>query len=306
MPTTQPLPPTRYCARRQEGDLPAIAIEHPAFSASLLLQGAQLVRFSPRGQANWLWLSEQEPFQPGLAVRGGIPICWPWFGDPSRNPEPVRRHIRSDRAHGLVRQCDWQLQRIEETDAAVTLTLALDSAELEPGHWQGQARLTLRVTCSAHALEMTLETHNSGREPLHISQALHSYFPTPDIHRTRIHGLDRQPYVDALDGWQRKLQHGSMRFQGETDRIYKTTAELELESPASVLRLRQHNANSAVIWNPWQDKAQRLSHFVTDGWQRMFCVETANVLDDAICLAPGAGQAMGFHLSRLKPCCGQV
>jgi glucose-6-phosphate 1-epimerase len=294
------LPATNFCFLHREGALPAIAIAHPAFSASVLLQGAQLVRFTLRGESNWLWLSEEEPFLPGQAVRGGIPLCWPWFGDPRRNPEPVRQHIRTDQAHGLARQADWQLYSIQESAHEVVLALTLNAAQLPGPAWSGQARVTATFRFSGRALTVALETCNTGTETLHFSQALHSYFPTADIRQTRIHGLNGQRYVDALDDWRTKVQRGPVHFRAETDRIYSVADPLQLVTPAGVMRLQQREANSAVIWNPWQKKALRLSHFAPAAWQRVFCVETANALDDAVCAEPGKRHTMGFHLSRLS------
>lgn len=298
MPFESVLRKTRFCFHHREGALPAIAIDHPQFSASVLVQGAQLVRFNPKGGPNWLWLSEREPFLPGKAVRGGIPICWPWFGDPDRNPERVRQHINSSEAHGLARQIDWQLEQIDESDEAVTLSLSLDSAQFEAGSWLGQAQVSVQFRFSGQALDVSLKSCNTGAEPVHISQALHSYFPTAEIQRTEILGLDGERYIDALDHWHEKRQLGPILFEGETDRIYDASAPMDLKVPDAVLHLRQQGAAKAVVWNPWDDKAGRLSHFAADAWQRMFCVETANVLDDAVCLEAGISHTMSFRLAR--------
>lgn len=298
MPHTARLPGKNFCYSQRQGGLPAIAVLHPAFSASVLLQGAQLLRFNPTGESNWLWLSEDEPFLAGKAVRGGIPICWPWFGDPHRNPDRVQQHIRAGQAHGFARQANWQLDSIEESPHSVLLALVLDTMHLPGTHWAGQAQVTATFRFSAGALSVALKTINTDTETLHFSQALHSYFPTPDIRQTRVEGLSGEQYVDTLDNWQTKFQQGPLCFQTETDRIYDVSSPLQLVTPAASMCLRQAQARTAVVWNPWEAKAQRLSHFAPSAWQRMFCVETANVLHDAVSLAPGESHTMGFDLSR--------
>ena len=293
------VPGTNYCFYGHEGALPAIAVAHPAFSASILLQGAQLIRFMPKGETNWLWLSEEEPFLAGQAVRGGVPICWPWFGIPHRNPALVRQHIHTERSHGFARQSDWRLQQVQESDHAVTLALIFDSRGTSHSDWTGQAQVIAFFHFSAQALSIQLETLNNGAQPLHYSQALHSYFPTTDIRQTRIRGLNGVSYVDALRDWQTFVQKGPVGFQAETDRIYSVSAPMEIETPTRHFKLLQRNSSTTVIWNPWEGKAQRLAHFAPTAWQRMFCAETANVLDDSICTEPGESHAMGFTLSRL-------
>lgn len=293
------IPSTNSCRYHQEGSLAAIAIDHPAFSASILFQGAQLVRFAPRGQSSWLWLSETEPFHEEEAVRGGIPVCWPWFGDPSRNPAPVRQHIHTDQAHGLVRTADWQLESIEESAHQVSLALALDTHQLDATLWSGQARVVIRFHCAADRLKMELETTNTGATPLHLSQALHSYFPTADIRQTQVHGLSGQRYVDALEGWQTKIQEAPVEFNGEIDRIYCVPGKMQLATPQGVMQLEQQSARTAIVWNPWQEKALRLSHFAPTAWERMYCVETANALEDYVTLDPDGTHTMGFCLSQL-------
>lgn len=292
------LPGTDFCFEHLEGALPALMVRHPAFTASLLLQGGQLIRFSPRGRSNWLWLSDQERFIAGKAVRGGIPICWPWFGAPSRNPEAVRRQVKVDKAHGFARLADWSLETIEETPDRVRITLMLDctAADGEAENWIGHACVRVHFGLSADALEVTLETSNTGAEYVWITQALHSYFPTPDVHRTSIDGLNGQPYVDALRDWRTFEQLGPVSFSAETDRIYRVTGPLQLTTPDRQLQLEPQGSRSAVVWNPWAEKSRTLSHFSPSAWENMFCVETANVLEDAVCLAPGATHRMGLIL----------
>jgi len=135
-----------------------------------------------------------------------------------------------------------------------------------------------------------------------ISQALHSYFAVSDIHQVRVEGLAGCPYIDTLLDWQqRQQQDGDLAFNGETDRIYlQLPTTLQLIDPAwkRSIRLTTRGSRSAVLWNPWIDKAKRLSSYADDAWQRMACIETANVLDDVVVLQPGQQHLLGVSSHR--------
>lgn len=287
---------SRFCQLKHRGELPCIDIHHPAFSAAILLQGAQLLSYVPAGEPDWIWLSEQAEYRHGVSVRGGIPVCWPWFGNAAMNPADVRASITSSEppAHGFARSREWQLQDLSETDDSVVITLSLDAPA--SSLWQADARAELRFTLSASALQLDLTT-TAGSTPFVFTQALHTYFPTDDIRQTRIGGVDEYRYTDALDDWQEKIQKGDVQFSGETDRIYSVPATLTLHTPGRTLALNS-NSHSAVIWNPWIEKSQRLSQFADDAWQRMYCVETANALHDCVSLDAGMSCTLSMKLYR--------
>ncbi|MFC3608009.1 D-hexose-6-phosphate mutarotase [Stutzerimonas tarimensis] len=263
-------------------------------------QGAQLLSYGRRGEKPLIWLSEEAAFQAGQSLRGGVPLCWPWFGDLSRNPAAVR-DLHPDPAqapfHGLVRNLPWQLEEIRSEDGAATLEFLTRPAEGLEGWPPGLLpRLSLRLD---GRLSLTLSSHNAGSRSLALSQALHSYLPVGDIARASIPALDGCRYLDTLDDWAERRQQGPVTFTGETDRIYlDTPALLELHDHAWGRRicLEARGSRSAIVWNPWIDKARRLSQFADDAWQGMLCIETANVMDDAVELAPGETAAIGFSL----------
>ncbi|MFT6423222.1 MAG: glucose-6-phosphate 1-epimerase [Thalassolituus sp.] len=306
------LAPYRFAHASRRGELDGIEINHPTFSAYVLLQGAQLLEFSLNNEA-WIWLSEDAEYKTGTSVRGGIPVCWPWFGNADKNPGEVQEYITADTppAHGFVRTQDWTLQRVDESDDTVILLLGLEVAP--SAVWKGAAKVELKITLSTSGLVLSLTTA-AGEQPIAISQALHTYFPTDDIHQTRITGYDGLIYTDALDNWESHCQDGDIVFTGETDRIYhnapldlKSGAKKEsdpvtntqiLNTPSLKLALESTTA-SAVVWNPWIEKSARLSQFANDAWQRMFCVETANVLDDFASLQPRECFTLTMKLSRL-------
>lgn len=297
-----------YCRLTQLDELPIIDIEHPLFAAKVLIQGAQLIHFAPKfdNAQNWLWLSEQAKFKKGKSVRGGIPICWPWFGNLEMNPLPVHAHIHSDLAHGFVRNQGWQIKSIVESELQIELVMSFASNPGTEEIWPYQFELTAHFLFTEKELSVELRSHNLSEKNMPLSQALHSYLPTSDITNTSIAGLDQQPYLETLEEyWPEKKQLGPVTFEQETDRVYlphsgqehsKHYYLLELNTPERKYLLENHNSQSCVIWNPWIEKSKRLSDFADDAYQRMFCVETANCAKDFITLKPQQSHSLAFNL----------
>ena len=285
--------------RVEIGELACWRLQGAAGQLLVSEQGAQILRYQEWDQPPLIWLSEQANYRRGEAQRGGVPVCWPWFGDLARNPDAVQAmHDGSvpAPAHGLVRQAEWQLEDIEDAGDAALLRLSF-TAEHLPG-WPQSAQLELSIRLGER-LHVTLTSRNSGDRPLALSQALHSYFAVSEIRQVSVAGLEDRPYIETLEGWQRRQQSGALTFTGETDRIYLQTPELIQIRDAGWQRqicLRATGSQSAVVWNPWVDKAKRLSQFDDDAWQEMLCIETANVLDDAVSLAPGDEQRLELTL----------
>jgi len=264
-------------------------------------QGAQILSYQQAEQPPLIWLSPQAAYQRGQSVRGGVPLCWPWFGDLRRNPQAVQAHFHLEQApaHGLVRTLDWELLGIEEEDDAVTLRFAYDTRTQPLEGWPRDAGLTFVIRL-AQDLGMSLETHNRGNTPLTLSQALHSYFAVSDVRQVKVEGLQACRYIDTLQDWQELRQQDDLRFSAETDRIYlDTAARLSIIDPGwgRRIHLDSRGSRSAVLWNPWIDKARRLSQFPDDAWQNMLCIETANVLEDVVQLNAGERHRLELRLS---------
>lgn len=283
-----------FCQQVQIDQLAAIKIEHPLFSATLLLQGAQLIEFSPSNtEKNLLWLSDSVEYKQGKPLRGGIPICWPWFGNLDQNPAVIQHQIKSQMqdqlqdissasAHGFARSQPWVIKHIHEDCHFVEVTLLLSSNPETKALWPFDFELEAKFTF-ANTLKLTLTTTNTGNQPFSISQALHSYLPTEDINRSYIHDAHSSVYIDALDGWKEKKQTGRIGFSEETDRLYffdNSHYSLRLETPNQSLLINNEHSQSAVIWNPWREKSKRLSQFSPQDFHHMLCIETANVVTD--------------------------
>lgn len=264
-------------------------------------QGAQILSYQQAEQPPLIWLSPQAAYQRGQSMRGGVPLCWPWFGDLRRNPQAVQAHFHLEQApaHGLVRTLDWELLGIEEEDDAVTLRFAYDTRTQPLEGWPRDAGLSFVIRL-AQDLGMSLETHNRGDTPLTLSQALHSYFAVSDVRQVSVEGLQACRYIDTLQDWQELRQQDDLRFSAETDRIYlDTAARLSIIDPGwgRRIHLDSRGSRSAVLWNPWIDKARRLSQFPDDAWQNMLCIETANVLEDVVQLNAGERHRLDLRLS---------
>ncbi len=284
----------------QRDELTCLEIRHPQFSADLLLQGAQLIHYAPEGENNWLWLSGQAEYKQGQSVRGGIPVCWPWFGNAAMNPAAVKAAITDPEqapAHGFARARQWQLSDLYEACDRVEITLTLN--DHQHPQWAAQLNAEAQFIFRADSLAVNVISQNNGTEPVCFSQALHTYFPTDDVRATQVLGFEGERYIETLEGWCEKTQQGPVRFNGETDRIYDATRPLRLISPQQRLLLQSCGSASAVVWNPHIEKSLRLSQFAADAWMRMFCVETANAFADVITLAAGEKHCLGLQLSSL-------
>jgi glucose-6-phosphate 1-epimerase len=281
------------------GQLEAMEVHHPLFKARLFLQGAHLTQFAPRDDTNWLWVSDDAIFKPGQAIRGGIPICWPWFGVPDKNPPEVRRRILTGASHGFARTAVWKLEDVRETAHEVEISLSLHANQDFADAWNGNALCLATFTLGADSFRIALTTTNLDNSPLALTQALHTYLPTQDIAYTRVEGLEGCIYIDALDNWNDCTQHGAVQFNGETDRIYESGEPLAVITPSYHRSLQAVGSDSTVVWNPGPEKAKRLANFPDAGWQRMLCVETANALSDYRVLNEGQNHTIGVMIGRL-------
>jgi glucose-6-phosphate 1-epimerase len=268
------------------GGLPKVQVTTAAAAGEVYLHGAQVTSWSPAGQRDVLFVSQASRWEPGRAIRGGIPICFPWFGNKAGDPQAP--------AHGFVRSKTWTLESIAQTDAGVVVSIATGSDAETKGRWPFDARLVLRATFGA-SLQVALVATNTGTAPFTFEEALHTYYAIGDATTVRIAGLDGVRYLDKVDAGRERLQEGDIAIAAETDRVYLNTAgAVDIDDPA--LRRRIHvskqNSQSTVVWNPWIDKARALADLQDDDWARLVCVETCNVAASAIALAPGQQHTM--------------
>lgn len=285
-----------FCTSKKNDELDIIEITHPHFSARLSLQGAQLLTFKPTNKTDFLWLSESVKYKSGQSLRGGIPICWPWFGVVEKNSNEVKSAIHSEAAHGFARTLQWQLHSLEENVQGVKISLCLESNPETLKLWPFKFKLFAHFDFT-HSMTLSLETVNTDSKNMCFTQALHTYFPTTDILATSIKGLNNVSYTDALDQWQKKQQKGQVSFDEEVDRIYMSGGPFLLSSPQQNLVLETQNSQSTIVWNPWINKSKILSQFSHSDYLNMFCVESANALEDIVRLKPNQSHSLVMTLS---------
>jgi D-hexose-6-phosphate mutarotase len=264
------------------GGLPIAKVENEAASALVSLQGAQLLRWDPHGEQPVIWLSEAANFTPGKSIRGGVPVCWPWFGvHPSEAEFP---------AHGYARTVPWEVLATESSSAAQTrLVMRLVETVGTRAWWPHNTPLEYHITVG-EALELELVTGNAGNEPVTIGEALHTYFQVGDVARVQVLGLEDGEYLDKVDGFKRRTQSGPVLISGEVDRVYVNNRSACVISDPVLQRrilIDKRGSDATVVWNPWIDKAEKMGDLGDSGYRQMLCVESANAADNLVNIAPG-------------------
>jgi glucose-6-phosphate 1-epimerase len=262
--------------------LPKVRLTAPQSIGEMHLHGAQVTSWRPVGAEEPIFLSRQARWEEGKAIRGGIPICFPWF----------RAKADNDRApaHGFVRTKIWMLESIEQTADGITVSMCTQSDPDTRRWWPADFRLLHRVTFGSE-LKLELTVSNSGTKPFRFEQALHTYYRVGDVRKVRIRGLDGVAYLDNTDSNKKKKQKGDVVISSPTDNAYMDTQNpLQLLDPVlnRSIQITKQNSNTTVIWNPWADGARALSDLGDDEWQHMVCVEGSNILENAVELAPSA------------------
>jgi glucose-6-phosphate 1-epimerase len=270
------------------GGLDRLSLRAAEGEALVYLQGAHVARFRPRDERPVLWLSAASRFEAGQPIRGGVPVCFPWFGPKAGSPgAPL---------HGFARILPWTVVAVTaETDGGLRAVLELTAEAAARGGFPRELALSLAVTVG-RSLRMGLTARNVDSAPVTFEEALHSYFAVSDVRQVRVHGLEGVGYVDKTAAMARRPgESAPVAIVAETDRVY-TGAEgtATIEDPGWRRRIVVGKSGSAttVVWNPWAAKAKAMPDFGDEEWTGMICVETANAMDDAVTLAPGASHVM--------------
>ncbi len=261
---------------QRTGGLLRAVVSTSASQGELMLQGAHITMWEPAGQQPVLWLSQESHFEKGKPIRGGVPICFPWFGPNAKDGTLP--------AHGFARLVEWEMVGAHANeDGSIVLRL---EASIDPFAVSFQVEF-------GRELKMTLTTQlqANAKSVQSFEDALHTYLAVSDVRTISIEGLEKTAYVDKVDQALLKAASGvPIRFTGETDRVYVgTQAECCLldEGLGRIIRVAKSGSSSTVVWNPWIDKSQRMADFGDDEWPSMVCIETANVGESRIELSPG-------------------
>lgn len=265
------------------GGLTRAVISTRAAEAELYLQGAHLTHWTPRAQRPVLFVSSKSLFVPGKAIRGGVPVIFPWFG-PRHDGKPGPDH-------GFARTAEWEVENtalLDDGQVEIALVLLPDGESRRLGYSAFQVRHRVGI---GKELFMDLEVRNDRDEPLMFEEALHTYFAVGDIRQASLTGLEGTEYIDKTDGFARKkLGSEPFRIAKETDQVHvNTQAACVIHDPVwkRQIVIEKTGSDSTVVWNPWIDKAAAMSDMDANGWTRMLCVETANAGENAVRIMPG-------------------
>jgi len=273
------------------GGLPRISITTPAATAEIYLHGAQVTSWRPVGHEDVIFLSEHSQFETGKAIRGGIPVCFPWFRNKVDDPKAP--------SHGVVRTKAWELDSVESHGDTVVVSLSTVSDAETRVWWPYDFHLVHRATIGAELMQ-ELVTTNTGAAPARFEEALHTYYRVGAAAQVRIGGLDGVAYLDNTDGNREKRQVGDIVFTAQTDRAYlDTTHAVEIADPVLHRRIRveKQNSRTTVVWNPWSTGAQTLFDLGDEEWRTMACVEASNMRVYPVDIAPGQQHTMKTVIS---------
>jgi glucose-6-phosphate 1-epimerase len=264
---------------------PKIRITSVAAAAEIYLHGAHITSWVPAGGNEVLFLSGKAQFHEGKAIRGGVPVCFPWFNAKADDPKAP--------SHGLVRTKTWELESITHEGNAIAVSLSTGHDEATQKWWPHDFRLTHRITISSH-LQMELTAVNTGAAGFSFQEALHTYYRVGNVRYVRLVGLDHLSYLDNTEGNVEKLQYGDNTFTQRIDNAYlNTEAELVLTDPSLSRRIHigKQNSHNTVVWNPWAELASGMAD-LGDEWPHFVCVEAANIRANAVTLQPGEQHTM--------------
>jgi glucose-6-phosphate 1-epimerase len=276
-----------------EHGLVKTAISLDGVTAELFLQGAQVTAWRPSDERPVLFTSPNSAFVPGRAIRGGVPIIFPWFG--------ANRHTPTAPQHGFARTATWHLDGVETAGrGSLTLTLSLGDGDVGSAFWPERFRAIYIVTF-AQTLSLRLAVQNGATHPIVFEEALHSYFAISDVAEIAISGLAGTTYIDKTDAPRRKVQIADLvTITAETDRVYlDTPGQCVIEDRGWRRRIvvEKDGAASSVVWNPWAEKATAIADLGDPVWRGMVCVETGNIADNEIRLAADAEHQMSTAIS---------
>lgn len=266
-----------------EGGFPVVEITNEYAKAKISLYAGQVLSFQPVDQTqDMMFLSSKAYYTPGKATKGGVPICWPWFG-----PDPEDQGRAS---HGFVRNRMWNMAEISSNqDGSTTVVMGLEDTAETRKIWDFTFDLAIAFTVGS-SLTIELTTRNTGDKPFNITQALHTYFRIGDISQVRILNLEDTSYLDKVDGGKNKTQTGDVTFNSECDRIYlDVPSQLIIDDMAlgRKIKITAANSNTAIVWNPGAEISVSMADLGDLDYQKFVCVETANAANEVIEIPPG-------------------
>lgn len=269
-----------------QGQRPALQLAANGQRVLISLTGAQVLSWHTE-HGDVLWTASEPKYEAGKPVRGGVPLVFPWFGDHRSNQELP--------AHGFARSVDWQC--VDQQVSQVTLQTSDTEATRKLWNHAFLAELTVAL---GETLGITMTVTNTGDDTFSFEQALHTYFAAGDIHEASVHGLENVTFLEHAREPEGEWDHtAALRFRAETDRVFQDVPDelsLHAKTLGRTVTLHTSNSRSTIVWNPWPTKTVRLSQMQAHDWRSFCCIESANVGDHAITLAPGTSHEMSLTL----------
>ena len=270
-------------SRFKRGELEFVSVVAAGVAIEAAIQGAHLTAWNPSGTSPVLFLSKRTALAPGRAIRGGVPLVFPWFGSRAGHPQSP--------AHGFARNIPWSLTIADvRRDGAARLHFELADSAHTRSSWPYPFHATFAIDASDR-LRLHLAIHNTGAKPMPFEAAFHSYFSVSDVRDICIRGLEHAEYLDKTEGQARKRQdENGIRFTGEVDRAYlntRATCIIEDEAWKRRILISKEGSLATVVWNPWVERARALSDLGEDQWTPMVCVETAIAAENSVVVEPG-------------------
>lgn len=257
--------------------LPLIIVESKLCSAVVSLQGAQLLEFKTTEGDPLLWLSPNCDFSPGTALRGGVPICLPWFGVNQKDPKKPK--------HGFARNQFWELgETTTHSDGTVELTFLFqsDANDLFPHDFSAEIRMILGASAK---IELTI--NNTDPEDFDCSWAMHNYHRVTSLGDVRVEGLAERKYLDNFENYAEKHQSGDVTFPGPVDRVYPAIENQVIIRGNPSIHITHYNCPSVVVWNPGPETAGKIADIGAGNEKFYICVERGAVLGEQWRLASG-------------------
>lgn len=273
------------------GGLVKLDLEFDGARAQLYLQGSHLTRYRPAGQREVLWMSDSAHYAGGAALRGGIPLCWPWFGAASDNSERPQ--------HGYARNSLFTPQSTRADNQMTSVVMALDANTAPWADWRGLLQLEFETRLT-DSLWMELRSRNLAAEPVVISNALHGYFAISKRDQVDLPALTGLTYLDKLQDYREQEQYADLVIDTEIDRVYRhPPASVRLIDRAwqRVTTIESWGNNNLVVWNPGVNKSAAMADFDDQGFEHMVCIEPANALAESVALQPGEVHRLGQEIT---------
>lgn len=268
---------------------PVICVANDAATATIALHGAHLIDFTPEGESPVIFTSRNAVFRGGKAIRGGIPVCWPWFSaHPSDSTLP---------SHGIARTSFWELIEVAHTTTGTRVVLSLTTDGSDP-RWPFASTATIAFTIGS-SLDIKLTTENQSDSAIAFSDTLHCYFKVGAADQSEVTGLDGATYVFNLKDDELKTQDSAIIIDQPIDRVYHSAGANTIVDRANhrVIHINKSGSTNTVVWNPGSDGAKDIGDLADDEFHQFVCVEAGNAHPSPITLEPAASHTTAISVT---------